>query len=252
MRTSFIGQRFIELPSVGSTNKFAADLLASGMAVHGTVILAHAQTDGRGQRGRSWMSAPGLDIATSVVLLLDGWPVAEQFALGKVAALAVHDVVADVLRDRAGEVRIKWPNDILVGRRKVAGMLIRNEVLGSAVKGVVIGIGLNVNNGDLDPGLQATSLRMETGLQHDRKALLELLCMRLEHWLDAMLRRDGALDHRYRDLLWCRGVPARFELDGAPVEGRPLDVDQAGRLQVETADGAVQAYGLDRLRFVPR
>lgn len=254
MRTHIIGQRFIELPSVGSTNKFAADLLAAGAAVHGTVILAHEQTEGRGQRGRSWTSAPGLDIATSVVLLFDGWPVAHQFALSKVAALAVHDVVADALRSRgsADGVRIKWPNDILVDSRKVAGILIQNEVLGGAVKSAVVGIGINVNCDALDPALKATSLRMATGRHHDRMALLEQLCQRLEHWLDAMLRGDEALDHRYRDLLWARDGQAQFELDGAPMQGRPLDVDSTGRLLVRTADGRVEAHGLDRLRFAAR
>lgn len=256
MRTRIIGQRFIELSSVDSTNKYAADLLAAGRAVHGTVILAHEQTQGRGQRGRTWLSAPGLDIATSVVLSLAEWPVADQFALSKVAALAVHDVVADAMRYHVdggtGRVRIKWPNDIMVDRKKVAGILIQNEVVGGSVKGVVIGIGLNVNNSDLDAGLNATSLRIEIGLPQDRMALLELLCQRLEHWLDAMLRQDPALDDRYRELLWSRERFAHFELDGAPMEGRPLDVDRSGRLLVETADGRVEAFGLDRLRFAER
>ena len=75
---------------------------------------------------------------------------------------------------------------------------------------------------------------------------------RLEHWLDAMLRQDTALDDRYRELLWSRERFAHFELDGAPMEGRPLDVDRTGRLLVETADGRVQAFGLDRLRFAER
>jgi BirA family biotin operon repressor/biotin-[acetyl-CoA-carboxylase] ligase len=256
MRTRIIGQRFIELASVDSTNNLAADLLASGETVHGTVILAHEQTAGRGQRGRSWLSAPGLDIATSVVLRLDAWPVQHQFDLAKVAALATHDVVTYAMRSdvhgSAAEVRIKWPNDILVDRRKVAGILIKNEVLGGLITGAVIGIGINVNSTELDAGLNATSIHLETGRLHDRMALLELLCQRLEHWLDAMLRHEAVLADRYRALLWSRDRFARFDLDGASVDARPLDVDPQGRLLVEMADGRVQAYGLDRLRFADR
>ena len=137
MRTSIIGRTFIELDSVDSTNKYAADLVAAKKAPHGTVILAHEQTHGRGQRGRIWKSAAGLDIALSVVLQPDSLRAGDQFALSMAAALAVHDVVADAMRVSVARgresVRIKWPNDVLIDRRKVSGILIKNEIVGGLV-----------------------------------------------------------------------------------------------------------------------
>jgi BirA family biotin operon repressor/biotin-[acetyl-CoA-carboxylase] ligase len=256
MGTRVIGSVFISLDSVDSTNKYAADLIADDRAPHGTVILALEQTAGRGQRGRTWKSAKGLDLAASVVLRPLWLSADRQFLLAQVAALAVHDVVADAMRtavDRRNEqVRIKWPNDVLIDRRKVAGILIQNELTGTTVATSIIGIGLNVNSSELEAELNATSLRMETGLEQDLQALLVLLCQRLEHWLDLANVHAPELALRYAALLWSRNRFADMELDGEPFSARPMDVDPAGRLLVEDARGQVKAFGLDRLRFAAR
>jgi BirA family biotin operon repressor/biotin-[acetyl-CoA-carboxylase] ligase len=256
MRTKVIGQELITLKSVDSTNKHAADLLAQGKLAHGAVILADEQTAGRGQRGRIWRSGAGLDLTASVLLRFEHLKASEQFTLAKVASLAVHDVVSTAMKvavDRASELtRIKWPNDVLVDRRKVSGILIKNEVVGGLVMNTVMGFGINVNSGDLDAEFNATSLRMETGLEHDRLALLEHLCQRLEYRLEAWQNDPDDLAHAYTNLLWARGRYADFELDGQPFSARPMDVDDDGRLLVEDEDGKVQVFGYDRLRFAAR
>ncbi|MBK9758636.1 MAG: biotin--[acetyl-CoA-carboxylase] ligase [Flavobacteriales bacterium] len=256
MRTRIIGQEFIELDTVDSTNKYAAELLTKKKAAHGTVILAHEQTMGRGQRGRIWRTSKGLDIATSVVLVPIGLVAQEQFVLSKIAALAVHDVVAEAMLVSVGRsadrVRIKWPNDVLVDRRKVAGILISNEVLGGQVISSVLGIGINVNSSDLDADFNATSLRMETGIELDRMRIVEHLCQRLEHWLDIHATSPQPIHAKYAELLWHKGRFTDFELDGLPFSARPMDVDPEGRLMVEDENGAVKAYGLERLRFGTR
>ena len=256
MRTQVIGQELIRLDSVDSTNKLAAELLAQGKLSHGAVILADEQTAGRGQRGRIWRSGSGLDLTASVVLRTENLKASEQFVLAKIAALAVYDVVANALTvavDRSSDrVRIKWPNDILVERRKISGILIKNEIVGGLVMNSVVGIGINVNSGDLDAEFNATSLRMETGLEHDRIGLLEHLCQRLEFRLDLWRTDPDALAGAYTGLLWSRGRYTDLELDGQPFSARPMDVDEDGRLLVEDENGKVQVFGYDRLRFAPR
>ena len=249
--TREVGRQFIELASVDSTNKYAAARLAEGGLRHGAVILAHAQMAGVGQRGRVWSMAAGLDIALSVVLLPGSLPVAAHFRVAKVAALAVHDVVTEALGTNV-TVRIKWPNDVLIDRRKVAGILISNEVSGSQVQSCIVGIGLNVNSTYLDEAFAATSLHNALGHTVDRMALVERLCQRVEARWDQLSTDPGALDADYVDRLWMRGRFADLELDGAPFQARPVDVEPDGRLIVEGLDGVVRAYGLDRLRFAPR
>ncbi len=247
-----IGEIIHRLSTVDSTNNYAAKGISEGRFAHGTVILAKEQTQGRGQRGRQWLTAPGLDLAMSVVLLPERLPAMAQFSLAKAAALAVHDVVAEVLatagKDQA-EGRIKWPNDVLVGRSKVAGILIENELHGGFVASAVIGIGINVDSVGLESGLAATSLRQEAGSAVGVEPVLALLCQRLEAWWSMVRDCPDAISTAYADRLWAKGRFADFTLDGKDYRARPLEVDAAGRLIVEDDQGSVQAYGLERLRF---
>ncbi len=247
-RTSVFGKQFIELDSVPSTNKIAAEMLSASQVRHGAVILAHHQTAGQGQRGRSWISNVDQDLTFSVVLFPAGLRAESQFVLSKLAALAVHDVVSATVK---GEVKIKWPNDILVERRKVAGILIQNELMGEKLSSAVIGIGMNVNTMDLQEDLLATSLSLECGHALARWALLERVCERFEERYGSFLKGDD-LSAEYASHLWARGRWAEMLIDGASVIARPMDVDATGRLIYELEGGKVDANGLERVRFGSR
>lgn len=247
-----IGEQVIVLDNVGSTNNYAATALSRQDIGHGTVIMAMEQTAGKGQRGREWIAAPGLDLTASLVLLPKDLAAMEQFNLAKAAALAVHDVVSEALR-KAGkddqEARIKWPNDVLIGRNKVAGILIVNELKGPHVVSSIVGIGINVNSTGLPSELCATSLLQETRAFREPRALLGRLCERMEHWWGMMADAPGTIAAAYAERLWAKGRFSTFTLDGAEFTARPLDVDGSGRLIVEDQAGNVTAYGLERLRF---
>ena len=249
MRTRYIGQQLIEFPSVSSTNKVAAEQLALSKLQHGAVVLAHEQTAGRGQHGRSWSSAKDLDLTFSIALLPKRMKVAEQFVLVSLSALAVHEVVHAL---QPADVRIKWPNDLLVGRRKIAGILIKTEVIGQLVQSAIVGIGLNVNNNVLDVDMNATSLKLVTGISHDRHELLDRICealeRRLTRWEDD--EEDGIAE--LSALLWSRGAWADLLLDGKLVKGRPLDVERSGKLIFELETGDVMALGTERVCFAGR
>ena len=249
MEARAIGQQVVELDSAPSTNKVAAERLDRSELRHGAVILAHEQTDGRGQRDRSWQSAPGLDLTFSIVLLPERLKAAEQFVLARISALAVYDVLRDLL---PADVKVKWPNDVLVGPRKVAGILIKNEVVGAFITSSIVGIGVNVNNPDLDPDLNATSLKLVTGRDQDRRALLGRICAAFEERWARWEQGFDDSDDDYLHALWAHNRWVAFTLDGAPIKARPLDVDAEGRLIIEQEGGEVKAYGLDRLRFGPR
>lgn len=244
-----IGAQLVELHSVASTNNYAAEHLALSELRHGAVILAHAQTEGRGQRERAWISAPGLDLTFSIVLVPEALDVADQFVLGRIAALAVHDTIRAL---QPADVKVKWPNDVLVGQRKIAGILIQNELSGHRVRNAVVGVGLNVNNAELPVDLNATSLRLVTGREHDRMDLLRSICRNFDQrWSSWESDRDPAMVD-YVNALWARERWVPFMLDGTMIRARPLDVERDGRLIIEHEDGRVLPYGLERLRFGPR
>lgn len=249
MKTSIIGQQLVELDLAESTNKTAAEMLGLSKLLHGAVILAHEQSAGRGQRGRVWHSGPGLDLTFSVVVRPRDLRAEQQFVLSKLAALAVYALVSSVVPNG---VRIKWPNDILIGRQKVAGILIQNELAGDRVLWSIIGIGLNVNSRAFEADLEATSLALAVGGDLDRFSLLETFCQYFERLWSEWDGGGRAWEERYTELLWSRGRWAAVVMDGNPLMVRPMDVDRQGRLIVELEDGSVASYGLDRLRFASR
>jgi BirA family biotin operon repressor/biotin-[acetyl-CoA-carboxylase] ligase len=199
-----------------STNERAKQLAAAG-APHGTLVTAHEQTAGRGRQGRVWTAPPRSAVLMSVVLReLD-----ERLPL--TAAVAVCDALP------AGAA-IKWPNDVWIGGRKVAGILVEGRPQDGWA---VVGIGVNVTTPDFPPELAetATSLRL-AGIQDDPESVLASVLRSLDEWLgapparvlDAWRERDALKGQRVR---WSGG------------EGVADGIDDSGALVVETPDGPV-------------
>jgi BirA family biotin operon repressor/biotin-[acetyl-CoA-carboxylase] ligase len=226
--------------STGSTN---ADLLARAAdpgSPEGQVLVAEEQTAGRGRLGRSWSSRPGASLTFSVLLRPATVPAARRGWLTLLAGVAVASAVRSV---GCVDAVLKWPNDVLAGDRKLAGILAEQSPDGSAV---VIGTGLNVDAvpGEIPvsaTGLAATSLRAE-GATVSREDLLLGLLDRLEHWYGAFRadpdpERSGLLD-AYRGLCETLGRTVRVEMPaGGVLTGVARDVDAEGRLLVAEGPG---------------
>lgn len=132
-----VGKRLVFLPTVNSTNTFAMDLARSG-SEEGVVVLTDSQTAGKGRQGRHWIDTPGLHAISSTILR----PLFPSYLLVMIASLAVVDAIADTCEVAA---TIKWPNDILIGTRKVAGILIETSYDTNQQLVAILGIGVNVN-----------------------------------------------------------------------------------------------------------
>lgn len=222
------------VPSLDSTNAEALRLLSS-LPTLPFYVLAERQTSGRGRRGRSWVSPFGENIYYSLVLRIDGG-MRQLEGMSLAVGLALLQVVRDCGVSSAG---LKWPNDVLVGERKLAGILLELSGDPADVCHVVIGIGLNVNMLAAEVGAIGqpwTSMRMELGRQLDRNELVCALNRQLSHYLDIQLRHGFAAlqDEWQRSHLW-QLRPVALTAGGEPVEGVVLGVDQSGavRMQVE-------------------
>lgn len=222
------------VPSLDSTNAEALRLLSSSPALP-FYVLAERQTNGRGRRGRSWVSPFGENIYYSLVLRIEGG-MRQLEGMSLAVGLALLQVVRDYGVSSAG---LKWPNDVLVGERKLAGILLELSGDPADVCHVVIGIGLNVNMLAAEVGAIGqpwASMRMELGRQLDRNELVCALNRQLSHYLDIQLRHGFAAlqDEWQRSHLW-QLRPVALTAGGEPVEGVVLGVDQSGavRMQVE-------------------
>lgn len=176
IETLFVGKELIQLQSVDSTNNYAATLLKDSILSDGTVILAHEQSQGRGQRGSTWSTEPDKNLTFSIVFSSCRIDVKEQARLSVAVALGVRDGLEKVNIS----AQVKWPNDIFVNRKKIAGILIENTLSGATIKNSIVGIGLNVNQEIFD-GFPATSVRLESGIT-DRMHVLKCVLESVEKW----------------------------------------------------------------------
>jgi len=235
------------LAETGSTNADVAEA-ALGGAPEGLVIVAEQQSAGRGRRERQWVSPPRAGLTLSILLRPGqrneekGWPPVSAGAYGWLSLLAGVALVEAVRRVAEVDAWLKWPNDLLVGDAKCAGILA--EVVGDAV---VVGIGLNVTTRAEElpetAGLPATSLRVAGSGSTDREPLLRALLRGLAGWYEGWREADGdaelsGLLAAYRRRCATVGRPVRVLLPGADsLVGEATAVDADGQLVIRTADG---------------
>ena len=240
-----LGTPFIELKSVDSTNNYARSLI--GTAEHagtqsgiidGTTIFAHEQLAGKGQRGQKWSSAPGENIAMSILLKPTPLTIPEQFKLSALVALSI----LKVFRKYAGEdTVIKWPNDLYWQDRKAGGVLIetiiRTDQHEPSWPWAIIGIGININQTIFPDWLpNPVSLKQITGKDHDPIGIAKEICQTLSLQY-SQLMNDG-FDHlleEYNQHLYRRNLLTRFKKENRVFEATILDVKANGKLRISYA-----------------
>lgn len=225
--------RYLEIPG---TNTRARELLAKGEIDHGAVVVADHQTSGRGQRGNTWRGDKGQNLMASFVVKPHDIAADKQFNISIVAALATqHTVNKELQKGRVmAQVRIKWPNDILINNRKVAGILIENTVEGSRIGTTIIGIGINVNQIEFEGLPHACSLCTFLDNELDIERLLEDLSKNLNSFYS--LLESGYEDlgiELFRDHLFGMHRWENLEINGETGEYRILGIEKDGRLKVE-------------------
>ncbi|CAM3886560.1 biotin--[acetyl-CoA-carboxylase] ligase [Mesobacillus zeae] len=246
LKTDFLGRQIHYEESVESTQKIAHRLAADG-APEGTIIVADEQTMGRGRLGRRWHSPKFSGIWLSVILRPDlPPPKAPQLTL--IAAVAVVQAIEDV----TGLVpQIKWPNDILIGQKKVTGILTELQAESDRINAIIIGIGMNVNQKAADFPEEiietATSLAIEAGHDVSRAALIQSMLYRLEKlyktYLDKGFYPIKLLWESYAISIG-KKITART-LSG-DFSGTALGITEDGVLMIEESDGSLRyVYSAD-------
>ncbi len=238
LKTVCIGQgeiRYFE--RTDSTNLRAKAMAADG-APEGTLVIAEEQTQGRGRRGRNWFSPPGAGIYLSLIMRPDILPQeAPRFAL--LTAAAVAEAVREIT---ALETRIKWPNDILVGGRKLGGILTEVSMEMDKVEYMIVGLGLNVNlaREAFPSDLQeiGTSIQMEMGRHLHRLPLVRRIIERFEETYQGYQRHGFApIRKRWQDFTDMIGRTVEVDTMGRRLTGEVLDFDEDGYLVVREHNG---------------
>lgn len=186
----------ISLPIVDSTNNYAMQLIQDGLAYHGLVVSAAEQTKGKGQRGKVWLSEPGENVVMSIVI--DPQSYMDIYWLSFLIPLAVCKALQEVVPEC--QIKIKWPNDIYVGKQKLAGILIENVFRGSTIKHTVIGVGINANQVNFEP-MERMPISLKQILGQDVDIPKVIALVRKSILAYTVTKDFQLLVHAYNDLL---------------------------------------------------
>ncbi len=241
-------KKIIVLNELESTNNYASRLILSDAAEEGTVVLTHFQTSGRGQAGNGWESERGKNLLASVILFPEFLNAAKQFAISKIVSLALTGFLE---REIEG-VSIKWPNDIYVGNRKIAGILIENTVKGNSLASSVVGIGLNLNQEKfLSDAPNPVSLKQITGKDYDAETVVAGISGAVFSWYEKLKTGDfSEIDSSYFSKLYGVGEWRKFIKNDKIFEARIIGVGEFGQLRLEKRSGVVDEFMFKEVEFV--
>ncbi|MGN0449615.1 MAG: biotin--[acetyl-CoA-carboxylase] ligase [Ruminococcus sp.] len=237
LHNRIIGKNLIVLDSVNSTNDYLKKLGNEGCE-NGTVVAAREQTKGKGRLGRTWQSKKDDGIAFSVLLRPSVAP-SEVSAITPLAGLAVCKAIREYTKL---DCVIKWPNDIIVGRKKLVGILTEMSAEFDAVEYVITGIGINVDHTSFpeEIAFKATSLLLETGRHIDKN---EFLACVLEHLENEFVKNNLELTptalSEYTDLCATVGRSVTFQRGTRRISGMAVGVSEHGELKVMMSDGTI-------------
>lgn len=242
------GEWFV-FDSIDSTNTCASQLVSQQEAPEGSVIMAMYQQSGRGQRGTAWQSSAGENLLMSVVLYPTFIPNAKIFVLNQAIALAVYDTIAEITTEK---INIKWPNDIMVNDKKIAGILIENSFRAAEITNSIAGVGLNVNQKQFDDfNLRATSLALLTNKTFDISEMAKSLHNKIEFWYDALKQRNYQLiDEFYHGRLYRLNEFSKYKIKNETDLGTIRGVDENGKLLFERENGDMLKLDNKEIVFV--
>ena len=238
----------VELSDVDSTNSWIHDKFSGAVIQSGTVARSAFQSAGRGQRGNSWQSEPGANLLFSFLHQPKAFHATNQFLLSQAVSLAV----VQWLLPYTPLACIKWPNDIYVGEKKIAGILIENILVGHLVDASIIGIGININQTDFSSDLpNPTSLALLTNWHYDVAEELVKLLNCMDNSLQVLEEKKyETLTFDYTQHLLRYQKPGLFMANCETFSAQIIEVKPWGEIVLQLEDGSLREYGFKEVRHV--
>lgn len=241
--------QLIKLDAIDSTNDFLKALARSKQLENFTTVLAKSQTNGKGQRGSSWISEPGSNLIMSMLIRNYQVPTTAVFHLNVAVAISLLKVLQ---RYQIPDLSIKWPNDILSGNQKLGGILIENLIKSEQSWEAVVGIGLNVHQKAFKDLPKATSLYNVSQHSYDIEQLAQEIVAECQANYPYVARQEvETLWHFYHTHLFRKGVPSAFELpNGQRFMGKILEVTAEGQLVLEDEWETIRHFDLKEIQLL--
>ncbi|TFV94416.1 biotin--[acetyl-CoA-carboxylase] ligase [Algoriphagus kandeliae] len=244
--TLFLGKDIQFLPECHSTNDIAFQLVRDGRAIEGTLVVCDYQKAGKGQRGNTWESGPGLNLTFSLILKPDFLDISEQFYLNMAVSCAIRKVLVEYFP----LIKTKWPNDVIVPQRgKLGGILIENSVGKSGWEVAVVGIGLNINQTEFGNS-KAVSLKSLTGTDFSKEEILRQLVTQIEQYYLLLKKKKWAfIEQEYQQNLFLFQQAAEYTVGEEKFIGKIIGLKPSGQLVLEASDQDIKVFDFQTIRF---
>lgn len=239
----------LHLQETTSTNDYLKDLLRKEKLDEGFIVWTDFQSAGKGQIGNVWESEFGKNITMSAVFYPQGVDAASQFILSQFVSLAVADLLEEYI---PSGVSIKWPNDIYVGDKKIAGILIENSILGQHIDSCIVGIGINVNQEVfLSNAPNPVSIKQLTGQNY---SLPELLCHLQNQlyfrYIQLCNSDEATIISNYKHKLYRKEGIHKYQANGCSFQAKFKNIKPSGYLVLEEIDGKEHEFAFKEVQFL--
>lgn len=246
----------IYLSKVNSTNSYAIQQIEKNALNHGDVIFTLNQESGKGQGDNIWESEPGNNLHVSIILSPKTIDASDQFVLTQFISLAIINLISRYLPDESvrQELKIKWPNDIYVGDKKIAGILFQNFIKGNKIEYSVVGIGINVNQTKfISSAPNPISIIHKTNKLIEIDKLLENLLVSIGIIYEKYSVNGNfvELKTKYINNLYRFNIWSNYSDSEGLFSGKIIDIDEYGRLLVQHESGEKKLYMFKEIKFLP-
>jgi BirA family biotin operon repressor/biotin-[acetyl-CoA-carboxylase] ligase len=233
---------------IDSTNEELNRLIMTEDLTEGTIIRTAYQHAGKGHAGNSWQSEKGLNLLFSMLLKPDFLSLERAFHLSRITSLSLYEIIDN----QCNGAQIKWPNDMLVGDHKIAGILIENMIINHTISHSILGIGINVNQTDFDPSIPApTSLKIEKGCHIDMISLLVEFRNSMERWYNTLIAgNERGIMEAYNQRLYRLGIKAYYRSAAGKFTAIIRDVLPSGELVLESEKGDILTFGFKEVEYL--
>ncbi|HLG34778.1 MAG TPA: biotin--[acetyl-CoA-carboxylase] ligase [Bacteroidia bacterium] len=251
LKTLFVGKNAFWLEETPSTNLSAYEMLSMNRLPEGSAVLAKYQTKGKGQFGTQWESEHGKNLLVSYVFYPAFLEPKDLFMLNKTIALGVYDYVKQVVKKN---VSLKWPNDIYIGDKKIAGILIENSITFSDVNYSIAGVGLNVNQSTFNAFVvPATSFKLITKKNMDLEKCFHTLsgCLQ-KRYMQLKEKNTDEINSDYKKAMYRFGKLFFYRRKQTTFRARIVDVMSDGKLILRHENGKWESFRFKEIAFVTK
>ena len=232
--------KLIKLDAIDSTNSYLKKLLNKEYLDDLTAVISKHQTEGKGRNGNIWANKPSLNLAFSVYKKFKNFEIDKKFMLNVISSISTYETLK---KFNLNDLAIKWPNDIMTGNKKISGILIENNIRGNIINHSVIGIGININQGEFKNLPNATSIFIETGKLNSVETIAIELQKKLEKNFNQFKINEHELINNYNSLIYRKNEISNFSAnDTSKFQGEIIRVGINGEITIRESNKQLYKY----------